>query len=417
MPVAGMLLGLCGSALAQPPPPPPPPEPAAPATPEPAPPPPPVPPAPAEPPPPAVIAPAPAPAPATGAPGGLKIEGTRASARFGFLLQPAFESVGAANLNGMTNNFFLRRARLIVGMTLGTDIELFAETDSPNLGKTVAGMGGVQTVTPPTANIQDAFMTWKPADEFKLDFGMVLVPFAHNSLQGATTLYSWDYFTPFVFQQSAALSNYTGRDVGVQARGIIAKHLEYRLGAFQGKRGLTAPGRVFGRNSPRLMARLQFNLFDAETSYFYSGTYGGTKKIVSIGAAVDHQNEYNAFAADIFIDLPVAGSDVFTAQGDIAFYDGKMWLPTVPRQFDLVGEIGYRIGAIQLSPILRFEMQKFDNPLPPATANLMRFGGGLAYWYMNHNANVKVFYTYVKPDADTLHGYSQFNVQTQFFVF
>jgi len=32
-------------------------------------------------------------------------------------------------------NFYLRRARLMVGLTLGDQFELFAETDTPNLGK------------------------------------------------------------------------------------------------------------------------------------------------------------------------------------------------------------------------------------------------------------------------------------------
>ena len=49
---------------------------------------------------------------ASAAPGGLKIEGARSSIRLGFLLQPAFESAGSATVDGMRNNFFLRRARL-----------------------------------------------------------------------------------------------------------------------------------------------------------------------------------------------------------------------------------------------------------------------------------------------------------------
>jgi hypothetical protein len=352
----------------------------------------------------------------TGPPGGLKIEGTMATAKLGVLLQPAFESAGSATLDGMRNNFFLRRARILFGMTLGTDLELFAETDSPDLGKAtgVDMMGNVVRVGP-SANIQDAFMTWKPMDEFKLDLGMMLIPFSHNSVQGATTLYSWDYFVPYSFLQSAPLGNYIGRDTGLQARGLIAKQLEYRVGVFQGKRdGAGMPPMVPSRNSPRIAARLQYNVFDAESAYFYAGTYGGTKRILSVGAGFDHQDDYNAFAGDVFFDWPV-GMDVATAQVNFLYYDGNGWI-AVPQQYDLLAEAGYRLGALKLSPIIRFEMQKLDTPTP-AVPDVMRIGGGLVYWYMGHNANLKVFYTYTKPDSDMQQSWSQINVQTQFFLF
>jgi hypothetical protein len=410
------LLSFGGSAVAQPPPPPPPPD----TTPTGEPPPPPPPPptvndigvAPVIGPPPP--APPPAPAPAAGAPT-VKIAGVNATARVGFLLQPAFESISGAatGSQSMTNNLYLRRARLMLGMTLGDQFELFAETDSPNLGKNT----GVGT---PAALIQDAFMTWKPMDEFKVDLGEMLVPFSHNSLQGATTLYGLEYFR-YSFQQSAAFNNFAGRDTGIQLRGIIAKHLEYRVAALQGKRAPAAPPKVAGRNAPRLMARLQFNLFDAETGYFYAGTYSGTKKIVSIGAGYDHQDDYNAVAGDLFIDLPVIGEDVFTAQAVFEYLDGKTWLAPslgppmvagVPKQMAFMGEVGYRLGVIRLSPIFRVEWQK-----PDAGSKTLGFGGGLAYWYMNHNANVKVFYMNTKSDAAGQKAVNQINLQTQFFVF
>jgi hypothetical protein len=344
----------------------------------------------------------------------VKIAGVNATARVGFLLQPAFESVSApAGFENWTHNLYLRRARLMLGLTLGDEFELFAETDSANLGKGGTGIGT------PAQLLQDAFMTWKPMDEFKVDLGMFLVPFLHNSVQGATTLYGLEYFR-YSFQQSGAFGNLAGRDTGIQLRGLIAKHLEYRVAATQGKRTPAAPPKVAGRNEPRLLARLQYNLLDAETGYFYAGTYGGTKKVVSIGAGIDHQDDYTAFGADLFIDMPL-GVDVLTAQVDFVMLDGKTWLagaagppmvPGVPKQTDLMGEVGYRIGAAKLSPIVRYEMQKINNG---ATTN--SFGGGLAYWYMNHNANVKVFYMNTKADTMGAKAINQINLQTQFFVF
>jgi hypothetical protein len=302
----------------------------------------------------------------------------------------------------------------MLGLTLGDQLELFAETDSPNLGKGATGIGT------PAQLLQDAFLTWKPMDEFKIDLGMMLVPFSHNSVQGASTLYGLEYFR-YSFQQSGPFGNLAGRDTGIQVRGLIAKHLEYRVAAMQGKREAAAPPKVAGRNEPRFLARLQFNLFDPETGYFYAGTYSGTKKVVSIGAGFDHQDDYNAFAGDVFVDLPTVGEDVLTAQVVFEYLDGKTWLAPsagppvvagVAKQTDLMAEVGYRIGSLKLSPIFRFELQTPDTG--PKTTG---FGGGLSYWYMNHNANVKLFYMNTKTDAAGQKAINQINLQTQFYVF
>ena len=169
------------------------------------------------------------------------------------------------------------------------------------------------------------------------------------------------------------------------------------------------------------MARLQFNVFDPETGYFYAGTYHGTKKILSIGAGYDHQDDFNAVAGDLFLDWPL-GEDVLTAQANVAYLDGKTWLPFVPamggmgatgvaKQMNYMAEAGYKIGAIKLSPIVRFELNK-----PDSGAKTTGFGGGLAYWYMNHNANIKLFYMNTKQEGDAKNVH-QFIVQTQFYVF
>jgi hypothetical protein len=264
--------------------------------------------------------------------------------------------------------------------------------------------------------MQDAFATWKPMDELKLDVGLFLIPFSHNAIQGAGTLYGLDYFA-YTFQQIGPLTNFAGRDLGAQLRGLLMKKLEYRVAVLQGNRGsppvTMPPTPPFSRTPVRIAGRLQLNLFDAETGYFYGGTYGGTKKILSIGAGFDHQDDYNAFAGDVFADWPV-GDDVVTAQFNVLYFDGKTWAPGVPKQTDLMAEAGYRIGALRLSPIVRFESINYS---AAGTPDVLRLSGGLAWWVMNHTVNVKLFYTFIKPDSDTLHKVSQINLQMQFYVF
>jgi hypothetical protein len=377
----------------------------------------------------------PPPPPPPAAPGGLKIEGKDATLKLGFLAQPAFEYLNrTANTDEQYGTFFLRRARLMALFTLGSQFELFFDTETANLGRgagptPVAGLPGGGLADKVGMATQDVFVTWKPMDEFKLDVGMILIPLSHNGLQGATTLYGLDYYA-FSFQQGAGLQNFVGRDTGVQARGLIAKQVEYRLGVFTGRRGTAPPPAVppmmaavrQSQTAMRVAARVQYNVFDAESAFFYGGTYGGAKKILSFGAGVDWQKEYKAFALDGFMDWPL-GPDVVTAQVDFVHYDGgtapDVWAPGVPKQNDVMVEAGYRIGAVKISPIVRFEMAKMDTAVA-ASPNQTRIGVGGVWWYMGHNANLKLFYTYVKPEADMAPGlaaYSQINLQSQFYVF
>lgn len=361
----------------------------------------------------------------------LQIKTDNSSIKFGMLLQPQYESLGSATKDGNSQNLFLRRARFLVGGTLGSDFEFFFETDTANLGKTNAA-GTNATGNTSSMVVQDAVITWKPYDEFKIDTGLILIPFAHNSNQSAASLLSWDYFS-YSFSQNAAFGTNVGRDTGVQFRGLIAKHFEYRLGVFQGKRAAelsatAAPpnGQVQSRNALRFAGRLQYNFFDAETGMFYAGSYAGAKKILSIGLGYDKQDNYTGTAYDLFFDWPLASKDVLTFQVNHVAYEGKLDpapLIVLAKQAGTSAEAGYRFSALKFSPILRWEKKTFD--VHTAT-NLdeTRFGGGLAFWFKGNNANLKVFYNQIKPENVMVgtamtkqHSYNQFNVQFQYFIF
>ncbi len=356
--------------------------------------------------------------------GSTQIKTDNSSIKFGFLFQPQYESVGSPTKDGDSQNFFLRRTRFLIGGTLGSDFEYFFETESANMGKSAAD--GSKTAA--TMVVQDAVITWKANDAFKVDTGLILIPFAHNSNQSAASLLSWDYFS-YSFSQNAAFATNVGRDLGVQFRGLIAKQFEYRLGAFQGKRAAeqtataTPPnGLVQSRNAMRIAGRLQYNVFDAETGMFYAGSYAGSKKILSFGVGYDKQDDYTGTAYDVFFDWPLANKDVVTCQVNHVQYDGGTWI-SLPKQSGTSAEAGYRFSALKFSPIVRWEKKTFD--VHTAT-NLdeTRIGGGLAFWLKGNNANVKIFYNQIKPENVVVgtaltkqHSYNQLNVQLQYFIF
>jgi hypothetical protein len=383
---------------------------------------------------PPTVIPEPAPMQETTAPSGvppaakpLRIDGPDGTnIRLGILLQPQFQAINSPTLGGYSNNLYLRRARIILGGTLLGRVDYFMDTDYPNLfldNNTGTATAPDYLKSTPGMNIQDVFVTYKPladmkpyADMVKIDIGYMLPALAHNALQGATTLYGFDYFT-YSFQHSnffGTTSSPVGRDLGVQVRGLIIDgHLEYRLGIFQGLRDNRTTTDMEARNFFRVAGRVQFNLLDAETGFFYQGTYHGTKKIASVGGSFDFQDKYKYFAGDAIVDLP-AGPGVVTGQVNLAHWDGGSFIPTLFKQTALMGEAGYLIADVRLNPILRLEHRWGSGTVSDQT----RLGGGLAFWPNGHNINLKAFYARVK---DTLNGnsssFNQINLQMQVYFF
>jgi hypothetical protein len=355
-----------------------------------------------------------APAPTTFVP--LKIESPLASIKLGFLAQPTFEALGNPNpaLSGTSYNLYLRRIRLLVGGTLFGKVDYFFDTDSPNLFK--ANAEGVKAAP---LGVQDAFVTFKAyEDYFKVDAGYMLPPLAHNAVQGAGTLYGLDYFANS-FRHANVFNSEgdVGRDTGVQLRGLVADgHLEYRVGAFQGWRDPATPTDVAARNFFRVAGRLQLNVLDPETGFFYQGTYLGTKHILSFGASYDFQSSYHHWSLDGFLDTPL-GPGALTAQVNVVKWNGGDLLAAgaLPNQTAFMAEAGYRIDAVQLSPIVRFEYRNAVDQTA-AVPDEARYGLGLGYWPYGHNVNLKAFYTRIQPKPD-LRGYDQFDLQWQVYFF
>jgi hypothetical protein len=342
-------------------------------------------------------------------------------------------------------NLFLRRSRLIVGGSLFGSFDYFFDTDFANLLKstdtftnTTNMMTGVTTTAVTTTrgvpgmNVQDIFGTWKPfagdksmVDVLKIDVGYMLPPLAHNAIQSAGTLLAWDYFA-YSFQHAASFAGTStvGRDVGLQARGLlIGGHVEYRVGVFQGAReaavapvaGMTT-GEVSGRNAPRVAARVQVNLLDPETGFFYSGTYLGAKKILSLGGSYDFEGTYKYFAADAILDYPL-GPGIVSAQVNFAKWnlDNNVTLVDLARQQAIMSEAGFTLMPMGVSLIGRFEQRKVPDEAGAPTET--RYGGGLAFWPYGHTANVKVFAMHVHPTFAGQRDFNDIVAQLQLFFY
>jgi len=300
-------------------------------------------------------------------------------------------------------NLFVRRIRLMFGGQVAKNVTFFAETDSPNLGKTLAGGKNIT----PSMIMQDAFGTFKVRNEFMLDVGLMFVPFSRQSIQSAATLLPIDY-SAYAFTQSAATQSSTGRDTGFQGRGYLDKgRFEYRLGLFSGARDAPRSQRAL-----RFAGRAQYQFFETEgQGFFYTGTYLAKKKVLAVGAAFDTQKNYNAWSGDAFLDYPM-GAGAFTGQLDYNFYNGGTFLTTLPKQHVFFGEFGYLFKDYKLTPVLQLGAKDITGT---DTGDDSRWSIGANYWWAAHNANIKAAWGQIKPHG--VERANQFTVQFQFFYF
>jgi hypothetical protein len=315
------------------------------------------------------------------------------SLKLGVLLQPEAELIDTVDGEHHSQNLFLRRARILMGGTYSEQWSFFLETDSPNLGK-----GKPDGTKTSDLFIQDVFVTYSTGDKFKVDAGMMLMPLSHNHETSAAVLLPVDY-GPYTFLESDPTTSKVGRDYGIQARGyVLDKHLEYRVGAFQGFRGSDLAGGSGAGSEPfRLTARTVWYPFEAETGYFYTGTTHGAKKILALGATYDVQSSYSTMAADLFYDQPVASGAV-TFQADWSRLDGDEFLTSLPEQDTWLVEASYYSKKLRLGPFVQLASRCFaleDASHPDED----RMQAGLAWWLSAHKINVKGAWTRISNDA------------------
>jgi hypothetical protein len=329
--------------------------------------------------------------------------------KFGLLLQAWGDwqqtAVGP-NTNGYAQNLFIRRMRLLMGGQVAKDVTFFLETDDPNLGKAPKSLG--------TGFIlQDAWVEWKVAQAFQIDGGLILIPLCRNCNTSAITLLTLDYAS-FSFLESGVTQSVVGRDTGFQVKGyLLGNHLEYRAGGYQGNRT-----EVSGAHNPlRFAGRLQYNFLDTETGFYYTGTYRGTKKILSIGAGIDTQKDYMAYAFDGFFDYPIGGKNGVTAEVDYINYDGGNFLTSLKKQDTFMGQAGIYFDGPKLLPSFRYEEQTFKDDALKVN-NSRNFAFALKWMPHGWNFNITAAYTYrEKPKATAAASTNEFTIQFQLFYF
>lgn len=329
------------------------------------------------------------------------------------LLQPAFQLRNTPDAEvPRAYDFYLRRTRLILGGRITRWLSFFFETDQPNWGK-----GGDWA---PAFFVQDAVASFELHRAVTVDAGLLLLPFVHNALQGAVTLHTLDYHGDLV--RYPAGSHKVWRDVGAQVRGLVLDdRVGYRVALTTGRGQPEA-------DAPRLCGRVTYNFLDAEDGLFFGGTYLGSKRVLSVGAAADYEHgalgpgqSFFAVGGDVFLDLPLG--ERYRLSGQLAYvrYAGAQQPPPATPEERVVDpgqgllfDLGFAIRMFE--PLVAVDWFR-PSGQRAFVDQLLILRGGLNWWLRGHDANLKLEVSAVKsPGAPMGRAATHVTLQTQLFL-
>lgn len=209
---------------------------------------------------------------------------------------------------------FLRRNRITVMGQYNDYVGFYAQIEAGNDSK--YGNDDRDTY------YRDAYLTFDWSDAIRVIAGRFKNTFSRENLEACLEPLTLDRsvmsYTPFGGT----------RDTGIALWGNLADaRFQYRIMLADGREGDDVPA-----DNPRITARIHYSAFDPEYSYGYRGTYLGSQRVLTIGAAYDHQadavyanlpgrrdsRDYSAWTVDIFYEEPTAHG-TFTLSG--AYFD------------------------------------------------------------------------------------------------
>lgn len=291
----------------------------------------------------------------------------------GGYMQPWLSLPIDTDAGGITPDLYIRRAFLYIGAKPSKNTSAFLGGLASNLGKAGEANNAYSII--------DAWFEYNHSTAFNLDVGFFRIPFTRHHLVAGSKLHGLDFHSAYLKQSGIA----SLRDVGIQARGLLAEdHLEYRLALFDGYDPNTLNA------IPRIMARATYHVFDADKGLKVQGAHLGSKKYLSFAGAVDLEPSYgesgDAFAwsaaADVFADIPMGDNGVVaTAVYQIHGPDGSM-----PEGMGVWGDLGYRIGTVE--PLVAaewYQSQEADD-----VGDRLAMLGGVNWWMKKHAISLKL---------------------------
>jgi hypothetical protein len=356
----------------------------------------------------------------------------------GALVQAQYriEQDAAGSGKDPSNDFLLRRARLIISGQFNDNIGFIIDTDvsyatgpgtTPNVPTGAGGASPTATGVYNGIYLLDALAVYKVGKELILDAGLMLIPsMNHNGLTSGAKYASVTNFTQYFSPNSQRGT----RDVGVELRGLLLDdRLYYRLGVFNGVQSRATVPAVVGPpavaanpginpgDAPRVAGTLRFNIAGKEDGYAFCQVCFSKTPIISVGVGADFQaNAFRGTAptgpgtsvstgmgswttgnADIFADIPF--SEDVELSVDIAA--AKIWAGTDTPQSGVAiqGLATLRFGII--GPYVQIEY--FDSSAAyvgrgNTVGNLTTYRGGLSLYVLQHTYKISAEFAYQQKE-------------------
>lgn len=204
--------------------------------------------------------------------------------------------------DGSSVDVFLRRNRITLSGQKNDVFGFYAQIEAGNDSKDGHDDRSVY--------FRDAYITIDYTDALRMIVGRFKNTFARENLEACLEPLTLD-------RGNIAYSPFGGsRDTGVALWGNLANAaVQYRVMLADGREGGVVP-----KKNPRITTRVHWSALDPEYDYGYRGTYLGTRRILTIGAAYDYQataayadytnqqnmQDYKAWTVDGFFEYPFA---------------------------------------------------------------------------------------------------------------
>lgn len=318
----------------------------------------------------------------------------------------------SATDSGSSTDFFLRRNRITLSGQYNDYVGFYAQLEAGSDSR--AGQDNRSVY------YRDAYLTLDWTDSMRFIVGRFKNTFTRENLEAC--------LEPLTLDRGEVIS-YTPfggtRDTGAAMWGNLADgQFQYRVMLSDGRE---SDNQV--KDSPRVTARAHWTFWDPEYDYGYRGTYLGTRKVLTVGAAYDTQrdvaysdfgsrtgaSDYEAWTADVFMEYPTT-SGTFTASAAYMDYglddavNGADPDPLLPITTELEGhyaKLGYllpgKVGMGRLQFFLRHE--KLDYGLDSGYYDNDWLSVGANYYI--HGQQLKVTFEYATVDYDRQHPTSQ----------
>lgn len=336
------------------------------------------------------------------------------------------------NKDDSTASFNFRRNRIALMGKYGESLSIYVQTEYTE-NQNVTPLSVSDDDSGGNFSLLDAVIRFRINDAFHVNVGKFKYNLSRENLE--------DCLAPLTLDRSLFIRApfVTTRDRGVAAWGnLFEDRFQYRVDVMEGRTATTSAAPA-PESSFRFSGRVHVTLLDPENDYGYRGTYLGTKKVLTAGAAFQYEpdvafadtvaktnsKDYKGWTADLFFEYPVEGVGTFTASGayeKIDLDDAFRGANPDPNAIGLNGEkngyyvkAGYMLPSLPLQAFGRYEKWHFASLDAIYDQEIQWYAAGANYYFRGQNLKLSMEYSrtdYEKENA-TSKNFGTFVTQLQ----